>query len=75
MDFSFDKVANALYLLFSYENVKSTKEITEGIIVDYGKMKYVIGIEILNFSDRKLNLNDLIQMEADEIISLLVQFQ
>ena len=36
MEFSFDKVANALYIWFSHEKVKQTKEISKGIIVDYG---------------------------------------
>jgi len=75
MEFSFDKVANVLYLRFSDEEVESTEEITEGIIIDYGKREHVIGIEILNFSDRKLNLNDLIKMQAEEIIPLVVQCQ
>ena len=75
MEFSFDKVANVLYLRFSDEEVESTEEITEGTIIDYGKREHVIGIEILNFSDRKLNLNDLIKMHAEEIIPLVVQCQ
>ena len=73
MEFSFDKVADALYLRFSYEEVESTEEIDEGIIVDYGKGNHIIGIEILSFSDRKLDLNDLIQLHAEEIIPMVVQ--
>lgn len=75
MEFSYDKVANALYLRFSYEEVQVSEEITEGIIVDYGKREHIVGIEILNFSYRKLNLNDLIQMHAEEIIPMVVQCQ
>ena len=73
MEFSFDKVANALYLRFSYENVQSTEEIAEGIVIDYGKGDHMVGIEILYFSDRQLNLNDLIQMNAEEIIPMIIQ--
>ena len=75
MEFSFDKVADALYLRFSYEEVESTEEIDEGLIVDYGKGNHIVGIEILNFSDRKLNLNELIQLHAEEIIPMVVQCQ
>ncbi len=75
MEFSFDKVANVLYLRFSDEEVESTEEITEGIIIDYNKREHIIGIEILNFSDRKLNLNDLIKMQVEEIIPLVAQCQ
>ena len=37
IDFSFDKVADALYLKFSHEKVINSDEIEEGIIVDYGE--------------------------------------
>jgi len=73
MEFSFDKVANALYLRFPYEKVQTTEEIAEGIIIDYGKGDHMVGIEILNFSDRQLNLNDIIQMRAEEIIPMIIQ--
>jgi len=75
MEVSFDKVANALYLRFSNEKILNSEEIANGIIVDYGKGDHVVSIEILNFSDRSLNLNDLIQMPVDEIIPLIVQCQ
>ncbi|TFG01517.1 MAG: DUF2283 domain-containing protein [Promethearchaeota archaeon] len=75
MEFSFDKVADALYLRFSYEEVESTEEIDKGLIIDYGKENHIVGIEILNFSDRKLDLNDLIQLHAEEIIPMVVQCQ
>ncbi len=73
MEFSFDKVANALYLRLSYEKVQTTEEIAEGIIIDYGKGDHMVGIEILNFSDRQINLNDIIQMNAEEIIPMIIQ--
>ncbi len=74
MDFSFDKIADALYLRFSHEKVISSDEISEGIIVDYGKDESVIGIEILNFSKRKIDLNTIIQMSSEEIIPVIVQW-
>jgi len=73
MQISFDKVANALYIQFSQEKIKKTEEIREGIIVDYGKNEDIVGIEILNYNQRKINLNDLIQMNPDEIIPAIVQ--
>ena len=33
MQFSHDKVVNALYIRFSNEKVKTTEEISEGIII------------------------------------------
>ena len=73
MNFSFDKIANALYIRFSSEKILNSDEIAEGIILDYGKNENIVGVEILNFIDRKLNLNDLVQMNIEELIPMLAQ--
>ncbi|KKN62087.1 hypothetical protein LCGC14_0515290 [marine sediment metagenome] len=75
MDFSFDKITNALYIRFSREKILNSDEIAEGIIIDYGRNQDVIGVEILNFSERKLNLNDLVQMNSEELVPKLAQCQ
>ncbi len=75
MDFSFDKVANTLYIRFSLEDILNSDEIAEGIIIDYGKENNVVGVEILNFTNRTLNLNDLIQMNVEELIPRLAQIE
>ncbi len=75
MEFSFDKVANALYLRFSNEEIQESDEIAKGIIVDYGKDDQLVGVEILNFTDRNLNLNDLVQKDVEEIIPMIVECQ
>jgi len=71
---SFDKVADVLYLQFSHEKVKDSKEINEGILIDYGQNDNIIGIEILNYSQHKINLNEIIRMNADEIILVIAQW-
>jgi uncharacterized protein YuzE len=50
MEFSFDKIANALYIRFSREKILNSDEIKAGIIIDYGMNQNVIDVEILNFS-------------------------
>ncbi len=75
MEFSFDKVANALYLRFSNEEIQESDEIAKGIIVDYGKDDRLVGVEILNFTERNLNLNDLVQKDVEEIIPMIVECQ
>ena len=75
MDFNYDKIANALYIRFSSEKVLNSDEIAEGIILDYGKNDIIIGVEILNFTNRKLDLNDLVQMNVEELIPRLAQCQ
>ena len=73
MNFSFDKIANALYIRFSSEKISNSDKIAEGIIIDYGKNENIVGVEILNFTERKLNLNDLVQMNIEELIPRLAQ--
>jgi len=73
MNFSFDRIANALYIRFSSEKILNSDEIAEGIIIDYGKNENIVGVEILNFTDRKINLNDLVQMTIEELIPILTQ--
>lgn len=73
MDFNYDKMANGLYIRFSNEKASSSDEITDGIILDYEKNDNVIGVEILNFTDRDLDLNNLVQMNAEDLIPLLTQ--
>lgn len=75
MEFSFDKVANALYIRFSNEKILNSDEIAEGIIIDYGKDENIVGVEILNFTSRKLDLNDLVKMNIEELIPKLAQCQ
>ena len=70
--FTYDKVADALYIKLSGKKIKESVEIGEGIIVDYGEDNSIVGIEILNYSKKKIDLNELILMSDDEIVSSLV---
>ncbi len=62
-----------IYLQFSHEKVKNTEEITDGIIIDYGENDNIIKIEILNYIERNLNLYEIIQMGAEEIIPVIAE--
>ncbi len=73
MDFSFDKVADTLYIRLEAGDVEESDEIAQGIIIDYSKGKKILGIEILNYSSRNLNLNYLIGLTNDELIPAIVQ--
>jgi len=69
MIISYDHVADALYIKFSDGEIADSEEISEGIIIDYDRNGCVIGVEILNFSKRKIDLNRLIMMKEEEIIA------
>lgn len=60
---SYDRVADALYIRFSSEKIKESDEIADGVILDYNENGKIIGIEILNYSKRNIDLNKLINYE------------
>ncbi len=75
MEFSSYKVVNTPYIRFSNEKIINSDEIAEGIIIDYDKDENIVGVEILHFSSRKLDLNDLVKMNTEELIPKLAQCQ
>ncbi|MDE1827634.1 MAG: DUF2283 domain-containing protein [Candidatus Micrarchaeota archaeon] len=52
MKISYDKQADAANIRFGKGNYHISAEIEEGIIVDYTKSGKIIGIEILNLSEK-----------------------
>ena len=54
----YDSKADAIYILFQDRKVDISKEIEDGIVVDYSKEGKVIGIEILKVS-HIMDLKDL----------------
>ncbi|MEQ9716223.1 MAG: DUF2283 domain-containing protein [Candidatus Asgardarchaeum sp.] len=60
---SYDRVADALYIRFSSEKIKESDEIADGVILGYNENGKIIGIEILNYSKRNIDLNKLINYE------------
>ncbi|WP_371806264.1 DUF2283 domain-containing protein [Candidatus Lokiarchaeum ossiferum] len=73
MEFQYDKSVDILYIRFSKEKCDESDEICVGIIIDYNTEGNVIGIEILNFSQRKLDMNNLIKLSAEEIVPMVAQ--
>ena len=50
MKVKYDKENDILYMEFSEEPVSESYEDKPGIIIDYSKEGYIVGIEILNAS-------------------------
>jgi uncharacterized protein YuzE len=65
MKISYDPEADALYILFQEGEYEISKEIGDGIIIDYTKDGKVIGIEILEIRKR---------MPAQSIEQIIVNF-
>ena len=65
----YDPTADALYIKIKEDKIKDTAEIDTNIIVDYNEKGEIIGIEILNFSKTKINLNQLITKGIEATIT------
>ena len=64
----YDKVADVMYFRISEGKIADSVEIAEGVIVDYNDAGEVIGVEILAFSQRNIDLNHLIRLDTDELV-------
>ncbi len=56
----YDRLVNALYIKLRNDKIVNSDEAASGIIVDYNKQGDIVGIEILDFSKRRLNLSKLV---------------
>ena len=56
----YDHRADAFYIRFKEDEVVDSEEIEVGIIVDYNEKGEIVGIEVLEFSKKKVDLVDLI---------------
>ena len=67
---SYDKVADALYIKLKDKEVEDSIEVKNGVIVDIGKEGDVIGVEILEFSKKKIDINEIIAKCVESVISV-----
>jgi uncharacterized protein YuzE len=56
----YDSVADTLYIRVKDEEVFDSLEINKNVIIDLNEKHEIIGMEILNFSKTKINLNEII---------------
>ncbi|MCE7736038.1 MAG: DUF2283 domain-containing protein [Candidatus Heimdallarchaeota archaeon] len=69
MEFSYDKIADALYIYINRGEIKESKELSKNIVIDYNEQNKIYGIEIINFSKINLNLNELIKLSDNELVA------
>lgn len=60
MNIKYDKEADALYLRFSDTEVAVSDEDKPGIIIDYDKHGKIVGIELLDASQRTDNPSNVV---------------
>ena len=56
----YDPGADALYVKLKEGKVAESEELNEGIIIDYDDGGEVVGIELLEFSKKRVDLGELI---------------
>lgn len=66
MKIEYSKKADALYVQFREAYVDKSKEIEEGVVVDLDKKGHIVGIEILDASDR-LSIKDLVNVNIENL--------
>jgi len=67
MKIEYDKEVDALYIRLQEKHVNRTVEIEDGINIDFDKNGKLIGIEILNATDR-YSLSDIFNIATENLI-------
>jgi uncharacterized protein YuzE len=66
MRIEYDKEANALYIQMQEKPVTKTKEIEPGLLVDFDEQNNLIGIEILDVTQRFV-LSDIVNLHVENL--------
>ncbi len=67
----YDAQADAAYIKISGSRVEDSIEVNEGLIIDVNKKGQLVGLEILNFSDTKLNISELLTRQFENLVSVV----
>ncbi|MEK6678801.1 MAG: DUF2283 domain-containing protein [Nitrospirota bacterium] len=66
MKIEYSKEADAIYVYFKEEYVAKSKEIEDGVVVDFDEKGQLIGIEVLDVSQR-YNLSDIVNVNIENL--------
>ena len=66
MKIQYSKEADALYVYFKEEFVAKSKEIEDGIVIDFDAKGQFIGIEVLDVSQR-FSLSDIVNVNIENL--------
>ena len=65
----YDRLSDALYIRIGEGKVADSEEVAPGIILDYGENGKVIGMEVLWFSKRRVDLNKLVTEGIEAVVA------
>lgn len=66
MKIEYSKEADAIYVYFKEEYVAKSKEIEDGVVVDFDEKSQLIGIEVLDVSKR-FKLSDIVNVNIENL--------
>ena len=66
MKIEYSKEADAIYVYFKEDFVEKSKEIEDGIVIDFDKNGQLIGIEVLDASKR-FSLADIVNVNIENL--------
>ena len=66
MKIEYSKAADAIYVYFKEETVASSKEIEDGVVIDFDARGQLIGIEVLDVSQR-FSLSDIVNVNIENL--------
>lgn len=66
MKIEYSKAADALYVYFKQTEVAKSKEVEEGVVIDFDAEGHLIGIEVLDASVR-FGLEDLVNVSIENL--------
>ncbi len=66
MKIEYSKEADALYVYFKEDVVAKSKEIEDGIVIDFDEKGQLIGIEVLDVSQR-FSLSDIVNVNIENL--------
>jgi uncharacterized protein YuzE len=66
MKIEYSKEADAIYVYFKEDFVEKSKEIEDGIVIDFDKNGQLIGIEVLDASKR-FSLADIVNVKIENL--------
>ena len=69
LSLKYDRVGDTLYIRLKGDRIASSEEVSPGIIVDYNDRGEVVGIEVLWFSKRRIDLSKLVIEGPEAVVS------
>jgi uncharacterized protein YuzE len=66
MKIEYSKEADALYVYFKEEFVATSREIEEGVVIDFDREGQLVGIEVLDVS-RRYKMSDIVNVKVENL--------